>query len=107
MSRLIISLVAAFAFILGGCKSLEPEAKAYATLKTIQVTVDAAMQVYGEAYRAGKVTPELRADVHEIHRKYRIGFEAAVELARFDYSAKPPEELIELAKRIAAIAKQL
>jgi hypothetical protein len=107
MNRILLTIVAAFAIALCGCKLTEPEAKAYVSLKTIQVTVEAAMQIYGEAYRAGKVTPELRADVHDIHRKYRIAFEAAVELARYDYSEKPPEELIDLAKRIAAIARQL
>lgn len=106
MNRIILSALAAFAILLSGCKTTEPEAKAYISLKSIQVAVDAAMQVYGEAYRAGKVSPETRAKIHSLHGKYRIAFSAAVEVARFDYSQAPPEGLVDLAKRIAEISKE-
>ena len=90
-----------------GCAGLSPKAKAYLALKDTQIAVDKAMKVYGAAYAQGKVSAEVRDQVHAQHAKYRAAFEAAITLAEFDYSQPTPEAVSTAAGALLNIIAQL
>lgn len=98
MNRLITFLVVCL-LSLGtvACKTTS-----YKTLKTVAVSVDAALDVYGEAYRAGKITPEQREKIKEAHLKYQAAMGTAIAAARLDLSKPAPEELVSLAASLIA-----
>lgn len=90
-----------------GCAGLSPKAKAYLALRDTQIAVDKAMKVYGAAYAAGKISAEVRDEVHAKHAKYRAAFEAAITLAEFDYTQPTPEAVSTAATALLNIISQL
>jgi hypothetical protein len=95
------------AVLLAGCAGLSPKAKAYVALRDTQIAVDKAMKVYGAAYAAGKISAEVRDEVHAKHAKYRGAFEAAVTLAEFDFAQPTPEAVATAATALLGIIAQL
>lgn len=103
--RTLLSIFALMAFI-SGCAS-SPQAAAYKTLESVSKAEQAAMNIYGEAYRAGNVSPELRAKIRKAHEDYQSAMTAAIELARFDYSAPPSADVLALLNAVLTAIEPL
>lgn len=101
MSRFFSILVACFVLLGAGC-NLSPKAAAYKTLKSVAVSVDSAMGVYGDLYRAGKVTPSQRETIKDIYVRYQSSMAVAIAAARMDYTAPASSDLVTLAESIIA-----
>ncbi len=83
------------------------KAGAYQTLKAVQIAVDSAMKVYGEAVVTKKVTIQKQTEIDGIHFKYRAAFRLAVEAARNDLSKSPPDGVTQWADELILIISSL
>lgn len=95
MKHPILLLFLVLALVLGGtvaCKTTS-----YKTLRTVATGVDAALKVYGDAYKAGKITPDQRAKIKDAHLKYQASMNTAIAAAKLDYDKPAPPELVSLA----------
>ena len=67
-TKLLLPLILSLIFV-SGCKST-PEAKLYKTTGTVIITVDAAMNAWGDYVRAGLATPEQQMMVKQKYDTY-------------------------------------
>jgi hypothetical protein len=79
----LIGAIAAFAT---GCKT--PEQGAYRTIGTVAVSVDAAMNGWGDYVRAGKANPEQEMKVRDGYAKYQSAMRVA-KITVASYKAQP------------------
>lgn len=79
-----------------GCQST-PQTVAYKSLRAVADGVDASMKAYARAVVAGRVGAETQAKVRDLHGRYQVSLNKAVQLARFDFNAPAPDELAALA----------
>jgi hypothetical protein len=80
-----------------GCRSTS-----YKTIRTVATAVDAALKVYGDAYQAGKITPEQRAKIKVAHVKYQASMNTAIATAQLDLSRSAPADLVAAATSLVA-----
>lgn len=90
-----------------GCAGLSTRAKIVTTLDSAQAVAFEALNTYGAAKRAGKITPETRAKVDLAYRKYQIAYEAALTAAQFDTAKATPDNVKALLNELLAIVAQL
>lgn len=64
-----IVLCAILALVANGCKT--PEQGAYRTIGTLANAVDVSMKTYGDAYRAGLITPDEQVKVRAAYEHYQ------------------------------------
>ncbi len=81
-----------------GCAIVQPSA--YKTLNIIATSVDAGMNAFADAVKAGKVGTETQAKVRLMHGRYQPALQAAVVAARFDTSKPAPDDLKALATEL-------
>lgn len=79
-------LIGSIAVFATGCKT--PEQGAYRTIGTVSVSVDAAMNGWGDYVRAGKATPEQEAKVKAGYVKYQSAMRVA-KITVASYRAQP------------------
>jgi hypothetical protein len=105
MNQRLAALVALLAvFCLAGCQN---NLAAVKTLLATGETVNAAMNVYGELYRAGALEADDIASVRAKHETYRIAYAKAVELVGGDLSEMTPAEVGALASDLVIFIHQL
>lgn len=105
---LLLCLLCPLLILPSGCSTNKPtaEAVAYQTLKTTWSAVDAAMQVYGVAIRAGKVSASDEIKIDAAHEKFRLAFISAAKIAKQDWSQITPDNVASLqAELLQLIAK--
>ena len=114
MKRLILSFVLATTFFVApvtftGCKNTPQTAQAitYKTLKSTQIAVDAAMQVYGTAVVTGKVNFEKQMRIDRAHNQYRNAFRTAVQAAKGNLNGEPPVSVKKLAEQLQLLISGL
>ncbi len=78
-----------------GCETTQ--AGAYKSLAATSVAVEAAMNTYGELYRAGEIDAEEEAKVDEAYESFIAAYRVALTAAKFDVSAATPVELAAMA----------
>ena len=71
----IVMLLAVICAVAVGCATLETTA--YRGIGSVAVTVDTAMQAWGDAVRAGQVTPVQEAVVKDAYGKYQSAMRTA------------------------------
>jgi hypothetical protein len=91
-----LALLAGMGLFLSGCAHT-PEAQAYFTLHHTKTVVLEAMDVYAVQLATGQVDPETERKIDDAYLKWCAAFEAAVEMARFDYGAATPDTVKRLA----------
>lgn len=79
-------LIGSIAVFATGCKT--PEQGAYRTIGTVSVSVDAAMNGWGDYVRAGKATPEQEIKVKAGYVKYQTAMRVA-KITVASYKAQP------------------
>lgn len=81
--------------VITGCQQTKQQI-AYKSLKSVQEASIAGLIIYGNAFKAGKITPERREQVLEAYTKYQAGFALALEAAQFNWNAPAGPELTTL-----------
>lgn len=81
-----------------GCKT----ARSYKTLRSVAVAVDAALMAYGDAYQAGRITPEQRTAIKAAHLRYQSAMTTAVLAAQLNIKRPAPADLVALASSLIA-----
>lgn len=77
-----------------GCATTQSTQKIiYKTLKSVQDASVAGLRIYGNAYAEGKITPEKKAQVDNLYKKYQAIFQTALDAAKLNYQAPVPQEL--------------
>lgn len=96
----LLTFLACLALLIGqtACKS----PVAYKSLKTVATAADAALMAYGDAYRAGKITPDQRTAIKAAHLKYQAAMQTAIAAAQLDLNAPAPAELVSFATSLIA-----
>lgn len=91
---------------LAGCK-LTPQAQAYVTLKNTKSVVLNAMDVYADAVARGEVSEHSQQVVDKAYTDWSKAFQAAVRVARFNYSEATPDNVQTLALGLVALIDDL
>jgi hypothetical protein len=89
-----------------GCKHT-PQAEAYLTLEHTKTSVLEAMNVYAVAVAADQVNAETQTKIDGAYDTFRTAFQAAVEVARFNYQDASPENVRRLALDLVALIDDL
>lgn len=98
-----VATIGTTTMLVTGCAQLSPRAKVAATLESTQIAVTEAMNLYGSAFRAGKVSSPTRRTIRAIHADYKVAFDAAVTAAEFNYKAVTPDSVLKLKNDLLAI----
>jgi hypothetical protein len=84
-----------------------PEAQAYLTLANTKTVVLEAMDVYAVQVAVCQVDPATEAKIDRAYLQWSAAFEAAVELARFDYASATPDTVKRLALQLVNLIDDL
>jgi phosphoribosylformimino-5-aminoimidazole carboxamide ribonucleotide (ProFAR) isomerase len=95
LSVLLIAGLCTVPVVISGCTSSQQQV-AYKSLKSVQEASIAGLIIYGNAFKAGKITPEKREQVLEAYTKYQAGFALALDAAQFNWNAPAGPELTSL-----------
>lgn len=104
---LILAGVLSAPLVFTGCKTTDAQVIAFKTLKTTQIAVDRAMNVYAEAVVTGKVSVPDVARIDAAHARYRAGFRFAIAATRNDLSAVTPDDVARLSGELLTLIKNL
>lgn len=89
----LVLLVAWMPVAITGCTNntapVSAKTQAGRSLETVAVAVAGAMNVYGELFRAGKITDKARADITAKYGQYQAASRAAVNLLGNDQQTAP------------------
>lgn len=96
-----VSLVATVGF--GGCAN--PERTAYVSTGVVTITVDGAMNGWGDYVRAGKATPEDEAKVKAAYQKYQASIRALKAAVLSSVNAPNEQEILMTALNAIDAAK--
>lgn len=110
MKTKTIAIVPLLALFLCGfsCATANLETNAYKTVGAISITVDGAMNTFGDYVRSGKATPEQQAAVKAAYGNYQQAMQAAHK-AVLAYKAAPADATqLDLALRgVEAVSSEL
>lgn len=90
---IILAICWALALLAGCVSPQQSELLTYKTLAATAEAANAAMNTYGELYRAGAVSTQDQERIDSVHEDFRTRFDLAVQAARYDYAAATPIEL--------------
>ncbi len=89
-----------------GC-NLSPRAHAFVTLDGAQAAVFEALNQYGLAFRAGKISAQTDARVQAAYDDFQKAFDASLLAAEFDVSKATPDNVHALADTLLGIIANL
>lgn len=92
-NKLIPWALSCLLLLLAGCVTREAESISYKSLAATAEAANAAMNAYGELYRAGAISPEDEKRIDGIHEDFRQRYRVALKAAKYDYAAATPELL--------------
>ena len=75
-----VTAILAIMFMTVGCASFSKNA--YSSIDTVRITVDAAMKTAGDLHRRGIIGDEEKAQILDIHAKYRAIHQTACEFLK-------------------------
>jgi phage-related minor tail protein len=104
MRQIGLCFTVALAVLLAGCAN---HIAAVKTLLATGETVNAAMNVYGELYRAGALEADEIASVREKHATFQLAYNKAVQLVGGDLKQMTPAEVGALASDLIIFIHQL
>lgn len=108
MKKLIVSTILGISLLTipVGCGTTSPKqpvAIVYLSLGTVQNGVSKLMETYGIKRAQGKVSDAQREKIKESYTLYQNAFNSAIELAKFNYSAAAPEDVVRLADQLETL----
>lgn len=93
--------------LLAGCAT-SPKGSAYQTLAAVGLSVQKAMQSAAAGYRAGQLTETQWSNIALMHdRQFRPAYEAACDLAAYDYERFAPQDLLRIQAELLALIAEL
>lgn len=104
----LLALGPAVLVCMPGCTAAQhAQAQASKSLLIVGETVHAAMNAYGELYRAGKVPSDTAQRIDGLHARYRALYAVAVAAVGTDLSQPSPLELSLLAAQLVTAVEGL
>lgn len=102
---LLFAPILALSLLFGaqGCQSRT----AAKTLLSIGESVNGAMNIYGEMYRAGVLDADEIAEVRQKHATFQAAYKTATALVETDLSELAPQEVADLAFDLILLINQL
>ena len=99
LSVLLVIGLCTVPVVITGCQQTKQQI-AYKSLKSVQEASVAGLIIYGNAFKAGKITPERREQVLEAYTRYQSAFALALDAAQFNWNAPAGPELTSLVTQL-------